>query len=98
MREVNTTNMTLLIDELVPETAYSIQVCAVFGHTRSPHAQLDAWTLSERPVPGKPVDFRAEFIDVLLPVNSAETYPGDDSTSRVLRVTLTGSYLTITFF
>lgn len=86
-REINTTNLTLLIDELQPETAYLIQVCAVFGHTKSPYASLDVRTLSERPIPGRPVDFRAEFVDLALPADdSAAAATSLTDSNRVLRV------------
>lgn len=62
-REINTTNMSHLIDDLVPETVYLIQVCAIFNQTRSPYAFLEAKTLAERQFPGKPVNFRSEFVD-----------------------------------
>lgn len=96
-REINTTNTTLFIDELQPDTAYSINVCAVFGHTRSPSVSLDARTLAERPIPSRPLDLRAEFVDLLAPLSTVSAVPatstsvGDDSSqstesNRVLRV------------
>lgn len=86
-REMNTTNNTLLIDELIPETIYLIQVCAIVGLTRSPYVFLEAKTEPERVLAGKPLDFRAEFID-LTNQNEDESVSTSSlvDSNRVLRV------------
>lgn len=96
-REALTVNRTLLIDELQPETVYSIQVYAQLGHTKSPYAFLEVKTLHERPLPGRPVDFRAEFVDDMtaatrassadeLGVDADDDEATNSHSNRVLRV------------
>lgn len=62
-RELITTNSSLLIDELKPDTLYLIQVCASLSSTKGPYAFIEVNTTSELKIPGAPIDFKAEFVD-----------------------------------
>lgn len=63
-RELNTSSTSILIDELTADTVYLIQVCAVLDSIKGPCGTLEAKTDTELAVPGSPVDFKAEFIDL----------------------------------
>ena len=62
-REMNTSQQSVRVDDLTPETLYLIQVCAVLGSTRGPYAFLEVATSKEALIPGPPVDFKAEFVE-----------------------------------
>lgn len=69
-RELNTTNASILIDELTPDTVYIIYVSAMMSGTKGPYSFVEAKTDPEALLPGPPVDFKAEFIDFNLPSES----------------------------
>jgi hypothetical protein len=61
-REMNTTLNSILIDDLLPDTVYIIQVCAMIGTTKGPATSIEVKTDVEALVPGAPIDFKAEFV------------------------------------
>ncbi len=63
-RELNTSNTSISLDELTPNTVYLIQICAFISSTKGPYSFLEAKTEPEALFPGPPVGFQAEFIDV----------------------------------
>ena len=62
-REINTTETSIIIDELTPETVYLINVCAIMSAKKGPYSFVEAQTDKEIQIPGAPVNFRQEFID-----------------------------------
>ena len=61
-REMNTTYTSILIDDLLPDTVYIVQICAMIGTTKGPATSIEVKTEVEALVPGAPVDFKAEFV------------------------------------
>jgi hypothetical protein len=73
MREINTTNTSCLIDDLAHDTLYTIQVSAILSSIRGPSSSIEVKTDAEPLFPSQPVDFKAEFIDLSMPVQSMTT-------------------------
>jgi hypothetical protein len=82
-REMNTSRTMMIIDELVPDTTYNIQVCSLVGTVKGPCAVLDTRTENEPFLPGPPLDFKAEFIDLTLPTFSLPTSNSVSTTPTV---------------
>ena len=62
-REINTTETSILIDDLTPETVYLINVCAIMSAKKGPYSFIEAETEKEVQIPGPPIDFKWELID-----------------------------------
>lgn len=61
--EQKTTNTSFEIMNLLPNTLYLIEVCAVNNATKGPYARLEVTTSTEPKIPSEPVDFQAQFVD-----------------------------------
>jgi hypothetical protein len=62
-REINTTDTSILIDDLTPETVYLINVCAVMASKKGPYSFLEAKTEADMQTPSAPIDFKYEIVD-----------------------------------
>ena len=61
-REINTTETSILIDDLTPETVYLINVCAIMATKKGPYSFLEAKTEADLQIPSAPVDFKYEIV------------------------------------
>jgi hypothetical protein len=76
---LNTTNASVVIDELTPDTTYTVQVSVIVAFVRSPAISIEARTDSEPIHPSAPVDFKAEFMDL----NTAPQQPSSSTASAI---------------
>ncbi len=61
-REINTTETSILIDDLTAETVYLINVCAIMASKKGPYSFLEAKTDADMQIPSAPIDFKYEQI------------------------------------
>ena len=63
-REVNTTETSMLVDDLAADTVYLVNVCAIMSAKKGPYSFLEAKTSVDTQVSSPPLDFRFEILVV----------------------------------
>jgi neogenin len=63
-RELNITQNSVLIDDTTADTMYLVTVCALLEANKSPCSTIEVKTDPELVMPGPPVEFKAELLDL----------------------------------